>query len=152
MNSAISLKGIGEWEKKCIITVILANLKAEMNKLEIIDGMLMESMIESLEWTAEDELEPHAISKTNKSHQSALPNGLIGDLWFAAADAAPRQTANKNKIILFLIADCLLRSVWWIWFLFAALVARAVMGAAAPMLRKEKTNAKRRNQIQIKLS
>ena len=39
-----------------IITVILANLKAEMNKLEIIDGMLMESMIESLEWTAEDEL------------------------------------------------------------------------------------------------
>ena len=31
---------------------------------------------------------PHAISKTNKSHQSALPNGLIGDLWFAAADAA----------------------------------------------------------------
>ena len=27
-----------------------------MNKLEIIDGMLMESMIESLEWTAEDEL------------------------------------------------------------------------------------------------
>ena len=35
--------------KKDIITVILANLKAEMNKLEIIDGMLMESMIESLE-------------------------------------------------------------------------------------------------------
>ena len=47
-----------DWDeiKKDIITVILANLKAEMNKLEIIDGMLMESMIESLEWTAEDEL------------------------------------------------------------------------------------------------
>jgi len=36
-------------ESNYIITVILANLKAEMNKLEIIDGMLMESMIESLE-------------------------------------------------------------------------------------------------------
>ena len=46
------------WRKneKNIITVILANLKAEMNKLEIIDGMIMKSMIESLEWTAEDEL------------------------------------------------------------------------------------------------
>ena len=36
-----------------------------MNKLEIIDGMLMESMIESLEWTAEDELEPLAIQQTS---------------------------------------------------------------------------------------
>ena len=50
-----------EWIK-VIITVILANLKAEMNKLEdywwnwwnVMESM--ESIIESLEWTAEDEL------------------------------------------------------------------------------------------------
>ena len=42
---------------------------------------------------------PHAISKTNKSHQSALPNGLIGDLWFAAADAA-WSGANQLSLLL----------------------------------------------------
>ena len=70
------IKKWSEINEKNIITVILANLKAEMNKLEIIDGMLMESMIESLEWTAEDELEPLAIQQTSFLFFSALPNEL----------------------------------------------------------------------------
>ena len=57
---------------------------------------------------------PHAISKTNKSHQSALPNGLIGDLWFAAADAALVESImnEQMKIKRILIWICEWND-WW---------------------------------------
>ena len=82
------IKKWSEINEKNIITVILANLKAEMNKLEIIDGMLMESMIESLEWTAEDELEPLAIQQTSFLFFSALPNELKEEMELLTALAA----------------------------------------------------------------
>ena len=107
--------------KKDIITVILANLKAEMNKLEIIDGMLMESMIESLEWTAEDELEPLAIEQTSFLFFSALPNELKEEMELLTALAAQgnspafnhqlihQSSIHKVKLIGLIERD------WWNW-------------------------------------
>ena len=55
----------------------------------------MESIIESLEWTAEDELEPLAINQTKLSYWIALPNGQFKESWLIAALAAPKEQSSN---------------------------------------------------------
>ena len=109
-----------------------------MNKLEIIDGMLMESMIESLEWTAARGARAAAVNKPIFLSILLFENEKNEERWLLLLCCPRHNPFLWNGLTAGCLMDELLSLCWFVCF--------RGYGPEAYRSAEEKTNAKRRKQ------